>query len=44
MGIEMPIINQAYAILFEGKSAKDATLSLMNRDKRHESEAGFLAI
>ena len=42
MNIEMPIINQAYAILFEGKSAKDATLSLMGRDKRHESEAGFL--
>ena len=42
MGIEMPIINQAYAVLFEGKSAKEATLHLMGRDKRHESEAGFL--
>lgn len=42
MSIEMPIINQAYAILFEGKSAKDATLSLMCREKRHESEAVFL--
>jgi len=38
----MPIINQAYAVLFEGKPAREATLTLMNRDKRHESEAGFL--
>jgi len=42
MGVEMPIINQAYAVLFEGKSALDATMSLMGRDKRHESEEGFL--
>ena len=42
LNIEMPIVNQAYAILFEGKSAKDATLSLMGRDKRHESEEFFL--
>jgi len=42
IGVEMPIINQAYAVLFEGKPAREATLSLMNRDKRHESEAGFL--
>ena len=44
IGVEMPIINQAYAVLFEGKPAREATLSLMNRDKRHESEAGFLMI
>ena len=43
MGIEMPIINQAYQVLFENKPALDATMSLMNRDKRHESEEGFLA-
>jgi len=41
--IEMPIINQAYAVLFEDKPAREATLLLMNRDKRHESEEGFLA-
>jgi len=40
--VEMPIVNQAYAILFGGKAAKEATLSLMGRDRRHESEAGFL--
>jgi len=41
--VEMPIINQAYAVLFENKSAKEATLSLMSRGKRHESEKGFLS-
>jgi len=40
--VEMPIINQAYAVLFDNKPAKEATLSLMSRDKRHESEKGFL--
>ena len=43
MGVEMPIINQAYQVLFENKPALEATMSLMNRDKRHESEEGFLA-
>ena len=42
MGVDMPIINQAYAVLFEGKPAREATLALMKRDKRHESEEGFL--
>jgi len=42
MNVEMPIINQAYGVLYEGRSAREATLSLMGRDKRHESEAGFL--
>ena len=42
MGVEMPIINQAYAVLFEGKPALEATMALMSRDKRHESEEGFL--
>jgi len=42
MNVEMPIVNQAYAILFEDKPAIDATWSLMGRDRRNESEAGFL--
>ncbi|MCL2572081.1 MAG: NAD(P)H-dependent glycerol-3-phosphate dehydrogenase [Defluviitaleaceae bacterium] len=42
MNIEMPIINQAYGVLFEGKSPKAATLDLMGRDKKNETEAGFL--
>jgi glycerol-3-phosphate dehydrogenase (NAD(P)+) len=36
MNVEMPIINQAYSILFEGKPAKDSIFSLMSREKRHE--------
>jgi len=44
MGVEMPIISQAYSVLFENKPPREATLSLMNRDKRHESEAGFLMV
>ena len=42
LGVEMPIINQAYAVLFKNVPAKEATLALMGRDKRHESEEGFL--
>lgn len=44
MQIEMPIISQAHAVLFEGMHPKEATLSLMNRNKRHESEEGFLMV
>lgn len=38
MGVEMPIVNAAYGILFEKKSAKDAVLNLMTRSKKHEME------
>lgn len=44
-GVEMPITQAAYSVLFEGKSAKDAVKALMNRDKKHENEEtikGFL--
>ncbi len=34
--VEMPIVNEAYSILFEGKNARAAVDSLMMRDKRHE--------
>lgn len=35
--VEMPIVNEAYAILFAGKPAKDAVNDLMTRDKRMEN-------
>jgi glycerol-3-phosphate dehydrogenase (NAD(P)+) len=35
-GIEMPITNQVYAVLFEGKSPLDATTALMLRPPREE--------
>ena len=42
MNIEMPITNEAYAVLFENKPAMEATMSLMQRNKKHETEKGFL--
>ncbi len=34
--VSMPITAEAYKVLFEGKNAKDAVVSLMTRDKTHE--------
>ena len=41
-GVEMPIVSQAYAVLFEEKCPREATLDLLSRDKRNESESAFL--
>ncbi len=41
-GVEMPIVEEAHKILFEGKPARDAVLNLMLRDKKHESEKSLL--
>ena len=38
MNIEMPIVEQAYGVLFEGKDPKTAVMSLMVRGKKHETE------
>jgi glycerol-3-phosphate dehydrogenase (NAD(P)+) len=35
-GVELPIINQACEVLFEGKSPREAVLDLMMRDKKEE--------
>ena len=42
LGIEMPIVNQAYGVLFEGMPAADTIKNLMNRSKKHETEEAFL--
>ncbi len=42
MGVDMPIVTQAYAVLYEGKSPKQALQALMGRPKRHESEEIWL--
>lgn len=34
--VEMPIVEQAYRILYEGKNARDAVLELMTREKKGE--------
>lgn len=37
-GIEMPIVNETYKVLYENKLPKDAILNLMTRMKKHETE------
>lgn len=37
--VEMPIIEAAYNVLFEGVNPKDAVMKLMARDKKSEGEA-----
>ena len=41
-GVTMPITEQVYHILYEGKDFKQAVLELMTRPKRHESEMIWL--
>lgn len=44
-GISMPITEQAYKVLFEGLSPKEALVNLMMRGKKHEAEdMNFLGI
>jgi len=40
-GVELPIVEQVYAILYEGKSARTALRELLNRDLK--AEAGTLS-
>ena len=44
MGVEMPIVSEAYDVLFCGKSAELAVQNLMGREKKHETEKEFLNI
>jgi glycerol-3-phosphate dehydrogenase (NAD(P)+) len=37
LDVEMPIINQAYEVLFNGKDAKQAVIDLMMRDRKLEN-------
>ncbi len=38
--VDTPIINEVYAVLFEGRNAADAVTDLMLRDKKQEQENG----
>lgn len=38
VGVEMPITNEVYSVLYEGKSAKDAATELMSRPLKGEFE------
>lgn len=42
LNIEMPIVNEAYKVLFEGMPPENTVSNLMNRSKKHESEFNFL--
>ncbi len=44
MNVEMPIVNEAYKILFEGEDINNAVANLMGRMKKNESEKTFLHI
>lgn len=41
-GVEMPITNEAYKVLYEGKDPKVAIDALMRRSKKHEVEELYL--
>ena len=38
MGVEMPIIEQVYQVLYKGRGPQEAIRSQMERPRRHESE------
>ncbi len=42
IGIEMPITEQLYSVLFEGGNASNAISALMDRPSRNETERDFL--
>lgn len=44
VGVEMPIVNEAYKVLFENMSAGNAVSNLMGRERKHESERAFLGV
>ena len=42
LGVEMPITEQLYAVLFEGLDPKMTIAALMQRPKKNETEKDFL--
>lgn len=42
MGVEMPIVEAAYQVLYENVSAADAVRELLHRERRPEEDAGWL--
>ncbi|SDA20892.1 glycerol-3-phosphate dehydrogenase (NAD(P)+) [Ruminococcus sp. YE71] len=42
LGVEMPITEQLYSILFEGRAASDSIRALMGRPSKNETEKEFL--
>ncbi len=42
MQVEMPIVEEAYSVLFENKDPKEAVMSLMERKRKHETESDVI--
>ena len=42
LGIEMPITEAVYSVLYEGKTVQEGSLEMMNRKKNHEVEDAWL--
>ena len=42
VGVEMPITQAAYEVLYEGRDPKQALQTLMRREKRHEIEESWI--
>ena len=42
LNVDMPIVTQAYEVLYQNKNPKQALMDLMGRPKRHESEEIWL--
>lgn len=41
-GVEMPIVNECYSVLYDGKNPRQAIKDLMQRAKKHEIEDSWL--
>lgn len=41
-GVEMPIVNECYSVLYEGKDPRSAISDLMQREKKHEIEDSWV--
>lgn len=42
VGVEMPITQAAYEVLYEGRNPREALQALMRREKRHETEETWI--
>ena len=42
LGVEMPICDCAYGVLYEGRPVQDVVERLMTRGKRHEADESWI--
>ena len=41
-GVEMPVCESAYAVLYEGKSVEQSLEQLLARSKKHEADESWI--